>query len=383
MKKGKATNSTIESLPREIMADILSRVTTPSLFIIKFVCQSWRNLAQDPLLVDLHFSHKIENNPCLILHSDHPTKNQLYALCLYPHNTSQDGMVMKIPVPVKLEFDVVGSCKGWLCLYDSLHKNTFYMYNPFTNSCMELPISNFPSDVWTVLGFGFDPFRKKYKVLKVSYIRRTNNTAGERYGLSLRSEVQILTVGSPSWRSLGETPYYPIHSPSQVYVNGRLHWVNWPVRYRPGRKLISFDLEDEKFREVPLPGSDGIKWGDYMLVVIRDCLSAAVYRNYGSFEVWVMKDYGLKESWIKEFSIGVYLPKGLEQKIDPSFRVSKFYRRAFTRILCVLKNGEILLEYGRRALVSYEARFGTFKDITVPGMPNWFEAFAHLGNLDI
>ncbi|XP_050205676.1 F-box protein At3g07870-like [Mercurialis annua] len=378
--KNNAT-TTIESLPREIVVDILSRIPTPSLLSVKLVCRSWRNIAEHPLFVDLHFSRKTENNPCLILHCDHSLKNQLHALFLYPHNRNTEvGLVKKIQVPVMPEFDIVGSCNGWLCLFESLYKMKLFMFNPFTNSCMEFPISTLPTEMWTVFGFGFHPITNEYKVLKFSSIQRTGRFRS--YGSSSRSEVQILTVGNLSWRSLGKIPYYPIQPASQVFTNGRLHWVNWPSRYKPGRELISFDLADETFREVLRPDSVTREWGNYTLMVIRGCLSAAINKHYGSFDVWIMMDYGVKESWIKQFSIGVYLPKGLEQDIDRSFRVSKFYKRSFTRILCGLKNGEILMEYRSRALVCYDPRNETFKDIIIPGIPNWFESVVHVGNLD-
>lgn len=38
-----------------------------------------------------------------------------------------------------------------------------------------------------------------------------------------------------------------------------------------------------------------------------------------------MKDYDAKEYWIKQFSIGIHVPSGLEQDLSQSFRDSKLY----------------------------------------------------------
>ncbi|KAK0588867.1 hypothetical protein LWI29_006421 [Acer saccharum] len=180
---------------------------------------------------------------------------------------------------------------------------------------------------------------------------------------SLQSEVQVFTLGKPSWRSLGKIAHHLYaQGPSQVIVNGRLHRTTWPRRYRLGCLLISFDLEDEQFREVPKPDP-----GDLERL---------------NFDV----EYDVKESWIKEFNIAIHVPRRLEHADRNSakpFRDSKFYRkRSFVRVLGLLKNGEVLLEYKCRALVTYDKKDGTFKDLTILRMPYWFEAVVHEGSLN-
>ncbi|KAH8497777.1 hypothetical protein H0E87_016885 [Populus deltoides] len=60
-------------------------------------------------------------------------------------------------------------------------------------------------------------------------------------------------------------------------------------------------------------------------------------------------EYGAVESWVEKYNMGAYLPRGLEQ--DISFKDSKFYLNSgFVKVLCLLKNGETLLEYECRAL---------------------------------
>ncbi|KAJ4832949.1 hypothetical protein Tsubulata_024095, partial [Turnera subulata] len=373
--------SRMENLPHEVMLDILSRLPTASLQIVKLVCKSWHNMAQDPSFVEMHFTRMAEPDPCLILHSDYPVLNQLYALYFYGYNDNR-GFVRKFSVPpVMPEFDVVGSCNGWLCLCDSQYKNTFYVYNPFTSECTELAVSTQESGQWPVFGFGFDSTTKEYKVVKITHVRRNPRNWGlhRHVYVAPRAEVRILTVGSTDWRSLGVTSYYPTDSHSQVMVNGRLHWVNWPLRYRPGRMLISFDLTDEQFREIPKPDAPGLERTHYQLLVLGGCLSAAYYDN-GGYALWVMKEYGVGDSWVKEFNVVSYVSRGLREVEDSGLAASKFYKeRSFRRFLCGLKNGEILLEVGCRALVSYHPETGTFSDVGIPGIPNWFQSAVHVG----
>ena len=184
----------------------------------------------------------------------------------------------------------------------------------------------------------------------------------------------------PAWRTLGKLPYRQIYQePSQVLVCGRIHW---SVSSGSDCPIISFDFEDEQFREVPKP-PDCTSWPNMDLVDFCGCLAAV---SYSEFEIWIMKEYDVKESWIKEFNIGNHVPRSLEEmdwnSAAQTFRDSKLYRKSsFVRILCLLKNGDILLSYKGRALVTYDRKDGTFKDLTFPGLPSWFEAVVHEGSL--
>ncbi|MFQ6620100.1 hypothetical protein Gotur_000193 [Gossypium turneri] len=340
---GQQTTTEMETLPHEIIVDILSRLPITSLVQFKFVCKGWRALAQDPLLADMQLSWKAPTtNPCLILHCDFPIRNQLYFVDLSVHNHDKDK-VKRLYVPFQTsmpEFDVVGTCNGLLCLSDSLYNDALYVYNPFTMDFMELPKSRQYSDQEVVFGFGFHPKTKQYKVVKIVYYRNTSSSSYSRARRVVypQSDVQVFTLGTSAWRSLGKVAYQLIRRPSEALVNGRLHWVSF--------------------------------------------LAAAVYGNYGKLEIWVMKDYNVKESWIKEFSIGAYMPKCLKQNLvrDRPLKIWKNPSNGkVVRLLCLLDNGEILLEYKNRVLVSYDPKKGKFTDLVFQGIPHWFQTVVHAG----
>ncbi|KAF2284836.1 hypothetical protein GH714_031021 [Hevea brasiliensis] len=220
-----------------------------------------------------------------------------------------------------LDFDIAGSCNGWLCLSNS-SQNTFHLYNPFTSDFLELPKSTHQNaDVCTELGFGFQAETEEYKVLKISHI--IGSVGGRRFCGYPQPKAEILAVGSLTWRRLGRISYNLVQSPSQVMVNGRLLWVNWSFIHRlSDNRLISFYLADEKFRMVPNPDSAGFERHGYhrlTLVTTGGCLSVVLNINMGH------------------------------------------------------------LRFGA---CFYDPRQETFKDIKIPGMPNMFEAVAHDGNLN-
>ncbi|XP_022771702.1 F-box protein At3g07870-like [Durio zibethinus] len=378
----------MESQPHEIIVDILSRLPITSLVQFKCVCRGWRALAQDPLLSDMLLSCKAEGNPCLILHCDFPIRNQLYFVDLSAHNEEKEK-VKRLYVPFQAtmsEFDVVGSCNGLLCLSNSLYNDPIFVYNPFTMDYIELPKSRQYTDQEVVFGFGFHPKTKEYKVVKIVYYRNSSSRYSRARRIIYRqSNVQIFTLGSSAWRSLGKASCQFVRRPSEALVSGRLHWVSQPRRSDPARRIMSFDLAYEQFQEVPKPDCGGLNRCNFHLSVLKGCLAAAVYGNYGKLAIWVMKDYNVKESWIKEFSIGAYMPKCLKQNLDRD-RPLNIWKNAsngkVVRVLCLLENGEILLEYKNRVLVSYDPKKGKFRDLVFQGIPNWFQTVVHAGSFN-
>ncbi|KAI9177269.1 hypothetical protein LWI28_013082 [Acer negundo] len=256
------------------------------------------------------FFRATENDPCLVLHCDYPIRNQLYSLELSALG-KDDQRVNKICVPVLPEFNVVGSCKGLLYLCDSSAKDIVYVYNPFTRDCIELP--------------------KSTELLHQYPVGGSNSHSRQLY-----------------LEKFGRLPHRLIHQgPSQVLVCGRIHWHTWSG-VRSSCPIISFDFEDEQFREVPKPDCGGLDHRpNIQLVDLGGCLSAVVYNNYREFEIWIMKEYNVKESWIKEFNIGNHVPTSLEA-VDwisaQPYKDSKLYgKSSFVCVLGLLKTGDGLV----------------------------------------
>ena len=62
---------------------------------------------------------------------------------------------------------------------------------------------------------------------------------------------------------------------------------------------------------------------NFDLVNLRGCFAVGVPCNNGTYDIWVTKDYEVKESWIKEYSIEIQVPQGLKIDVIGSFRDSK------------------------------------------------------------
>ncbi|KAK9091945.1 hypothetical protein Syun_026856 [Stephania yunnanensis] len=374
----------IESLPREVMLNILLRLPIMSVWQCKSVCRTWRALAQEKSFSTMLFTLAAENNPSLILHHDSPIRNQLFVL----GDDGQNGhykFIRKITTPftsIMPEFDVVGSCNGFLCLSDSLLFETICIYNPFTYECMLLPKTLHLAKHEVVIGFGFISKTNEYKVIRVVYYIEES---GKQRRLEPRqqSQVEMLTLGKDSnWRSIGIVRQKIHWFSPKLLINGVLHWVITPYR-RLTRMIIGFDFTTEKFEEVPCPRWERPVRNTFQLAEIQGCLSAVVNCKDGGIDIWVMKEYNVKESWIKELTIREYLPSGLSRD---RFRPIGLWRNGTfiagtVRLLCVLKCGKFLLEYENQALVCYDPVEAKFEELIIQGLPEWFQSVTHVGSL--
>ncbi|XP_017216878.2 F-box protein At3g07870 [Daucus carota subsp. sativus] len=211
----------------------------------------------------------------------------------------------------------------------------------------------------------------------------------------LRSEVQICNVASNTWKSIGSIPCgfkrpstEHFSSPQDIFcLNGRLYWLMGSEGQYCIPRIICFDLSSEQFHEVLKPACGGLNKPNYLLLVSGECLSAAVYLNNGEVEIWIMKEYNVKESWIREFVI-----EAPPWNINPrSSNLDCFYVHGIwanrvlhgrsVRVLCVLKNRVILIQYKNGKLASYDPENGETRDLWFQGLPSKYNAVVHFGSL--
>jgi F-box interacting protein len=90
-------------------------------------------------------------------------------------------------------------------------------------------------------------------------------------------------------------------------VNGVIHWLLHP-RENNGMLALSFDLSNNSFGELMLPEcfDPTERIAAMSISVFKNSLSFNVLKGYGGnyvCEVWVMSQYGTRESWDKQYRI--------------------------------------------------------------------------------
>ncbi|GJR49527.1 F-box associated domain containing protein [Tanacetum coccineum] len=108
------------------------------------------------------------------------------------------------------------------------------------------------------------------------------------------NRVNIYSLKTGKWKIIGDFSYeYPFDG-CGIFSNGALHWVAYSDSPRTER-IVSLDLAKETYGVVLQPeGGKNLSLG-----VLGECLCGLCY-YYGSHaDLWVMKVYGVKDSWTK------------------------------------------------------------------------------------
>lgn len=249
---------------------------------------------------------------------------------------------------------VWGSSDGLLLVSDEGNSNLILL-NPSTRECKKLPTCPFfhalvgvGEFVAYAYGIGYDSCTDGYEVVMLSYS-----------GLSHITIVAVYSLRNDAWRRLRDFPSMLMRYTCGVLFNGCLHWLGW----RAGSfAIVAINLPDEIFKEVPLPGAlNACTIGySYELVVLGDCLCLVSRPLSYQFRVWMMKEYGVRESWNK---ITIERPE----------RPRLILLGLLAEDELLFKSNEVILDGDKtKKLVVYNPKKRTMRDIVVCGIPSEF-----------
>uniref|UniRef100_A0A2N9IDC3 F-box domain-containing protein n=1 Tax=Fagus sylvatica TaxID=28930 RepID=A0A2N9IDC3_FAGSY len=346
--------------PDEVILEILSRLPVKPLLRFRCVSKPWLALIDSPEFIKFHLKHSLTTNTnlSLILRS-----SKLYSSDF----DSLDGAI-ELDHPLKTPgygIDICGSCNGLLCLSNS--EDDVALWNPSTRKFKKLPVTtmDFPDGLQglfyckSVYGFGYDETSDDYKVLKLFQLFVGDDT---------NSVVKVYSLKNDSWNKVPDCPYnlyYPCSF--GTLASGALHWlVNPKVKSDRTNLILAFDLAVEEYRLVPQP--DFYDKNSSMDVgVLGGCLTILYNHNRHRLDVWVMKEYGVKESWTKLYSV---------QPFEYMFPVA--YSKCGEEVLLE----KVMLEKNSKRLVWYDLKNNKrVKNVKIRGVPDWFEPFICWGSL--
>ncbi|KAL8551500.1 hypothetical protein ACS0TY_000555 [Phlomoides rotata] len=148
---------------------------------------------------------------------------------------------------------LVGCCNGLVYFLEDWRY--FFLWNPSTRTCKILPdpVDRLYDKTVAIYGFEYDESNHDYKVLIISFC-------------SVNTIMKIYSLKTNSWKTLDcDEPSQPFGGAGK-FVSGNLHWCTDVGR---DCEIVSFYLKREVFEIIEQP------------------------------RIWVMKEYGEKESWVK------------------------------------------------------------------------------------
>lgn len=254
---------------------------------------------------------------------------------------------------------VVGSCNGLICI--AITENNFILWNPSFRKYKKLPNVDvaIKPRLCIQYGFGFDEANEDYKV--VGIFGRYENLG--RY----KTVVKVYSLKNNSWRRIEDFKGGAPRDDMGKFANGKLHWFAspWVVHTSSRWDIVSLDLESEIYGTVEQPNYGEGDFFAVMLGVLGGCICVLCNYQLTRADVWVLKDYGVKESWTKVFSIP-YIDEP-EKYVSP-------------RPLCILLNGEVLWALGS-SFVVYNPKENSFRFPNISNLNDFLEVNTYIESL--
>ncbi|KAF5458517.1 hypothetical protein F2P56_022540 [Juglans regia] len=292
-------------IPQDLVLEVLPWLPLKSLIRFRSVSNYWATLIGTP-----DYFSKCIINDCILVNPTHPlllvkralisTDGRLsYSYLCYSTLAFASESHQDLPLQGPRDIAVVGSCNGFLCIFDYIETGNIVVWNPTT---VELMIFPPVSEVGTVF-FGFDPIHDEFKVMRIRYALFHSP---ESEAIALDREVEVYSLSGGSWRNLVvdiEVPDLREHDPA--YTNSVCFWL--ALNCTGGEKVIAFDVCDEAFRTTALPDASLVEsyrenWRT--LKVLKESVALLVFPcedggEESFLDIWVLLEFGVKESWIR------------------------------------------------------------------------------------
>ncbi|KAL7086864.1 hypothetical protein ACP275_13G028800 [Erythranthe tilingii] len=348
--------------PADLLSEILVKLPVKTLIRFTGVSKSWRSIITSAAFIASHLSNNSKNQTLLITRHGKHSKLDQFSLLKVSENGNfgiNSSSEIEIPFEFQIEYSrIVGSCDGLVCLSnDMFFRNpsisSIIIWNPSVRNHIVLPNPTInPIESHNVV-LGFGGFASHvYKVVRLVYGRKIDDVGC----LSVPPQVEIFSLTTRSWRRLiGEvdvTLWALKSTHCRAFVNGVVHWLAYePFDENESRRcsILAFDIGDEVFNEVMLPDELAKDASANLgIFVIEDSLGI-VNSNMESWDVWMMKEYCMKEPWTKLYTID--LCEGME------------------KIVAFSKRGEVLVALWNLGLVVYNPETKETKDPGIYGDP--------------
>ncbi|KAG5554848.1 hypothetical protein RHGRI_012418 [Rhododendron griersonianum] len=327
-------------LPHELISNILSRLPVKSLCRFKSVSKPWLALITDPHFIKSHLHQSMQYNMNQKLILAYQFSRSVYSL----DYQAPEPAIAKLVLPYdryQRDVKILGSLYGILLISTG---KTLSLWNPSIRMSQKFSTPKTPSG-YTFYGLGYDSVCDDFKVVMALWPSRKN----------ARSAVHVFSSTLGSWKRIEDFGYKIYFWTSVTVLNGAPHSVVGRLGSGTGQVIVYFDATEEKFKEVPSPDCDGEDildddWSVFRLGVLGGSLCVVKKFLESHADVWVMKEYGVKESWTKLFVVPT--------------KSGEFYTRDCMP-LCYANDGEVVMVLDWEKLVRYNPKENSYKTIEI------------------
>ncbi|XP_074304733.1 F-box protein CPR1-like [Silene latifolia] len=275
-----------------IYNNILPRLPAKSLLRFKCVSKIWYDLINSSDFINLQHKRTLvsptSDDTILVVPSFYNVSSYTYFDATQPTNNRK--LLPHAPAPVI----IVGCCNGLICL--RFERGCLGLCDPLNNwgDCRIIPpridIITTNSTNSHGYGFGYDYVSRVYKIVNIESSPFFNR-------------VYVLSSGIGFWQEVwGGVPIHTAAFGAGVSTNNKLHWI---LRYSDCY-IVSFDLHTEVFGKISIPSTskDNYPWTGCDMIVSDGLLYLHMPNNKDGIvdfiaEIWVMKEYGVADSWTK------------------------------------------------------------------------------------
>ncbi|XP_054807318.1 F-box/kelch-repeat protein At3g17530-like isoform X2 [Prosopis cineraria] len=211
----------IQTLPPNIIIDILSRLPIKSILSCKRACKAWLRLISHPRFVELQLARSStsiliktipslsESRKIILTHVDQRGRD--------PYRFDKLMLTPKINLPCS-KFGLLNSCNGLLCLSGVEKDDPIWVCNPILGEYVTIPPASEGRSMGSFIGLGFCAVTNRYKVLQTFHPKV--KWSGNDY---LDAEIYHMDTGT--WKSIGYAPCALVAPSFNSFLRGSLHWV--------------------------------------------------------------------------------------------------------------------------------------------------------------